>query len=111
LLEIADGAKLFYLPAPAFSQQEIDANIPANIRPALADLILAIEACDGSKEGFSSAFKTALAKHELKMPALAMPVRYALFATTQTPAIDAVLVILGKAETLQRLRRVLAAEN
>jgi len=45
------------------------------------------------------------------MPALAMPVRYALFATTQTPAIDAVLVILGKTETLKRLRGVLATEN
>jgi glutamyl-tRNA synthetase len=111
LLEIADGAKLFYLPAPAFSQQEIDANIPANIRPALADLITAFETSDGSKEGYSVAFKAVLAKHELKMPALAMPVRYALFATTQTPAIDAVLVILGKAETLQRLRRVLATKN
>jgi glutamyl-tRNA synthetase len=111
LLEIADGAKLFYMPAPAFSQHEIDVNIPANIRPALADLIAAFEASDGSKEGYSAAFKAVLAQHQLKMPALAMPVRYALFATTQTPAIDAVLVILGKAETVQRLRQVLAAEN
>jgi glutamyl-tRNA synthetase len=111
LIEIADGAKLFYLPAPAFSQHEIDSNIPANIRPALADLIAAFEASDGSKEGYSAAFKAVLAQHQLKMPALAMPVRYALFATIQTPAIDAVLVILGKAETLKRLRRVLAAEN
>lgn len=111
LIEIADGAKLFYLPAPAFSQQEIDVNIPVGIRPALADLITAFEASDGSKEGYSAAFKAVLAQHQLKMPALAMPVRYALFATTQTPAIDAVLVILGKAETLQRLRKVLATEN
>ena len=111
LLEIADGAKLFYLPAPALSRQEIDTNIPANIRPALTDLITTFEASDGSKEGYSAAFKAVLAQHQLKMPTLAMPVRYALFATTQTPAIDAVLVILGKAETLQRLRKVLATEN
>lgn len=111
LLEIADGAKLFYMPAPAFSQQEVDTNIPANIRPALTDLIAAFEASDGSKEGYSAAFKAVLAQHQLKMPALAMPVRYALFATTQTPAIDAVLVILGKAETVQRLRRALATKN
>ncbi|MDZ4057457.1 MAG: glutamate--tRNA ligase, partial [Polynucleobacter sp.] len=108
LIEIADGAKLFYLPAPDFSKDEIDANIPKHIRPAIQDLIHAIEAGDGSKESYSAAFKAVLAQHQLKMPALAMPVRYALFATTQTPAIDAVLVILGKEETLQRLKKVLA---
>ena len=108
LIEIADGAKLFYLPPPDFSKEEIDANISTSARAAIADLIVAIEGGDGSKEGYSAAFKAVLAQHQMKMPALAMPVRYALFATTQTPAIDAVLVILGKEETLRRLKNVLA---
>jgi glutamyl-tRNA synthetase len=41
----------------------------------------------------------------MKMPTLAMPVRYAMFATTQTPAIDAVISLIGKEETIHRLQR------
>jgi len=69
------------------------------------DLIKAIEVAEPKKEAYGAAFKQVLAQHQLKMPALAMPVRYALFATTQTPAIDSVLVVLGKEEVLKRLSK------
>lgn len=106
LIEIAEGAKLFYLPAPTQTPELIAANIPQTIVPALKNLLIALQDCEASKEGFSAAFKGVLSQHQLKMPALAMPVRYALFATTQTPAIDAVLVVLGKEEAIRRLSRV-----
>ena len=106
LIEIAEGAKLFYLPAPNLTAQQISENIPQSVVPALKDLILAIQNSEPSKEGYSAAFKQVLATHQLKMPALAMPVRYALFATTQTPAIDSVLVVLGKDEAVNRLSKV-----
>jgi glutamyl-tRNA synthetase len=47
--------------------------------------------------------KELLTKHALKMPALAMPVRHLMFATTQTPAIDAMMAIIGKEEVIRRL--------
>jgi len=106
LIEIAEGAKLFYSPAPELTAAQIAENIPNAIKPVIQDLIVAIEQADASKEAYSAAFKQVLAKHQLKMPALAMPVRYALFATTQTPAIDSVLVVLGKEESLKRLAKV-----
>jgi glutamyl-tRNA synthetase len=106
LIEIAEGAKLFYLPPPQLSNEQIAENISPAVLPALSDLIEAIRNADGSKESYSAAFKQVLAKHQLKMPALAMPVRYALFATTQTPAIDSVLVVLGKEEAINRLSKV-----
>lgn len=106
LIEIAEGAKLFYLPAPAHTSDQIAANIPKEIVPALQDLIKAIEAAQPSKEAYGSIFKQVLTHHQIKMPALAMPVRYALFSTTQTPAIDSVLVVLGKQEVLNRLSKV-----
>ena len=106
LIEIAEGAKLFYLPAPQLNAQQIAENIPQSVVPALKDLIEAIQNVEPSKEAYSAAFKQVLAKHQLKMPALAMPVRYALFATTQTPAIDSVLVVLGKEEAVNRLSKV-----
>jgi len=105
LIEIAEGAKLFYLPAPAHNPEQLAENIPSTVKPALLDLIKAIEVAEPKKEAYGAAFKQVLAQHQLKMPALAMPVRYALFATTQTPAIDSVLVVLGKEEVLKRLSK------
>jgi glutamyl-tRNA synthetase len=107
LIEIAQSAKLFYLPPPTPSAEHIAENIPQTIMPALQDLIKALENAEPSKEGYGAAFKQVLAQHQIKMPALAMPVRYALFATTQTPAIDSVLVVLGKDEAIKRLSKVL----
>jgi glutamyl-tRNA synthetase len=106
LIEIAEGAKLFYSPAPELSADQITENISESVIPALKDLIEAISDSEPSKEAYAAVFKEVLAKHQIKMPALAMPVRYALFATTQTPAIDSVLVVLGKEEVLKRLSKV-----
>ena len=107
LIEIAEAAKLFYLPAPELTPEQKTENISENIIPALKDLINAITAADPVKEAYAAAFKQILAKHQIKMPALAMPVRYAMFATTQTPAIDSVLVVLGKDEVVKRLSKVI----
>lgn len=110
LIEIAQGAKLFYAQAPshALAVDEFKANVKQEIVPALKDFIDAYIACDGTKPAIAAAFKEVLSKHGLKMPALAMPVRYLMFATTQTPAIDAVLSIMGKEEVVKRLKEGLA---
>jgi glutamyl-tRNA synthetase len=107
LIEIAEGAKLFYSPAPEHNAEQIAQNIPATIVPALKDLIDVLKVTNHNKEAYSAAFKQVLTQHQIKMPALAMPVRYALFATTQTPAIDSVLVVLGKDEAINRLSKVI----
>jgi glutamyl-tRNA synthetase len=54
----------------------------------------------------SDLVKSTLATHGLKMPQLAIPLRVAVAGTTQTPAIDAVLEILGKQTGLERLNSV-----
>jgi glutamyl-tRNA synthetase len=104
LIELAEGARLFYMDRPNLSVADRQTNIPESIHPVIRDLIADLEAGDGSKAAVSGAFKAVLAKHGLKMPALAMPVRYAMFATTQTPAIDAVISLIGIEETKQRLQ-------
>lgn len=110
LVEIAQGATMFYAAAPTHAQavDELKANVTEAILPALKDFIDAFSACDGTKPAIAAAFKEVLAKHGIKMPALAMPVRYLMFATTQTPAIDAVLSIMGKEEVVKRLKEGLA---
>lgn len=104
LVELAEGARMFYMDRPNHSVADRQVNIPESVHPVIRDLIAELEAGDGSKAAVSGAFKAVLTKHGLKMPALAMPVRYAMFATTQTPAIDAVISLIGIEETKQRLQ-------
>lgn len=107
LLEIVEGAKLFYQGRPQLNAEQIQANIPAAIVPVIAEFRELLKTQDAdTKEQVAAILKTVLAKHQLKMPALAMPIRYALFATTQTPALDAVIAILGKQEVIERLAKI-----
>jgi glutamyl-tRNA synthetase len=105
LIEIATGAKLFYMDAPVHDQhsEEFTHNVSVAIRPVINDFIEFLTISDGTKESIAKAMKEVLTKHALKMPALAMPVRYLMFATTQTPAIDAMMAIIGKEEVIRRL--------
>jgi glutamyl-tRNA synthetase len=107
LLEIVEGAKLFYQERPQLSTQQIQENIPDNVRPAITEFREALKSQEAqSKEQVAAILKATLTNHNLKMPALAMPIRYALFATTQTPALDAVIATLGKEEVIERLAKI-----
>jgi glutamyl-tRNA synthetase len=107
LLEIVEGAKLFYQERPQLSTQQIQENIPENVRPAITEFREALKSQETqSKEQVAAVLKAVLTNHNLKMPALAMPIRYALFATTQTPALDAVIATLGKEEVIERLAKI-----
>ncbi|SMC32740.1 glutamate--tRNA ligase [Polynucleobacter kasalickyi] len=105
LVEIAQGAKMFYATPPThqLDGEEFVKNVPPAVKPYIGDLVALIKATDGTKEQIAAAMKEVLAKHGIKMPVLAMPVRYLMFATTQTPAIDAVLSIMGSTEVEKRL--------
>jgi glutamyl-tRNA synthetase len=59
------------------------------------------------KESIADAIQQTLKQAAIKMPQLAIPVRVAVFGTTQTPGVDAMLTILGKSETLNRLNNAL----
>ncbi|MNT95544.1 Glutamate--tRNA ligase [compost metagenome] len=50
--------------------------------------------------------KAVLADRGLKMPQLAIPLRVAVTGQTQTPAVDAVLALLGKETVLKRLAAI-----
>ena len=46
-----------------------------------------------------------MAEHGLKMPQVAIPLRVAVLGVPQTPAIDAVLEVLGRGRVLARRAR------
>jgi glutamyl-tRNA synthetase len=69
----------------------------------LADFAKQAETIDWNRVEIAALIKSLLATHGLKMPQLAIPLRVAVAGTTQTPAIDAVLEILGKQTVLARI--------
>ncbi len=101
-VELAQAAMLFYrqpMPDAALVTQHItDA-----IRPALQDFTAACANVEWSKAAISAMMKETLAKHGLKMPQLAMPLRLLLTGQLQTPSIDAVIELFGREVVLARL--------
>nr|WP_315469705.1 glutamate--tRNA ligase [uncultured Undibacterium sp.] len=101
-VELAQAAMLFYrqpMPDAALVTQHItDA-----IRPALQDFTAACATVEWSKAAISAMMKETLAKHGLKMPQLAMPLRLLLTGQLQTPSIDAVIELFGREVVLARL--------
>lgn len=112
LNELADAVLPFYA-APHPSEELRAQHLTAMARSALADFadrLARIDAGEFSAETANTAMKEVLAARSLKMPQLAIPLRVALLGQTQSPAIDRVVAVLGKRETLRRLEAVLAAQ-
>ncbi|HWL29909.1 MAG TPA: glutamate--tRNA ligase, partial [Burkholderiaceae bacterium] len=96
LNQLADGAMLFcgpFTPASAELQSEY---LDDAARTVLADFAQKARALpEWSTEALGALIKSTLADHGIKMPKLGLPLRLAVTGQKQTPAIDAVLAILG----------------
>ena len=100
---LADWAVRFYADVLSAESDRAQHVIEA-ILPALEDLTQILAACDWNKEAIGAAFKQVLARHGLKMPQLAMPVRVLTMGVAHTPSVDAVLELLGREKVLARLK-------
>ncbi|OZB55148.1 MAG: glutamate--tRNA ligase, partial [Thiomonas sp. 15-63-373] len=98
---------LFYRPT-APDAAALEQHLGAQGKAAAADFLAQLTALhDWSREAISAALKSVLKQHGLKMPQLAMPVRLMVTGREQTPAVDAVLALLGRDTVVQRLEKYL----
>ena len=105
---LAEAATLFYVD-PSMNQQQRVTHHNQTVRPALLALRTELAGlAHWDRATLSAAIKKVLAESKLKMPQLAMPLRVLLTGREQTPAIDAVLELLGRDVVLSRLDRALA---
>ena len=106
--ELADAAVYFYraLEAPSGLKAQ---HYTRDIKPALIDLCERLASVEWTRESIAAAIKAVVAEHKLKFPRLAMPLRVMATGEAQTPAIDAVLELLGREEVLARLAKQLQA--
>jgi glutamyl-tRNA synthetase len=108
LEQLAEGAMLFCGPFDGAPAELAAQHLTDGAREALRDFLREAAGAEWTREALSAAIKRVLAARGLKMPQLAIPLRVAVTGQTQTPAIDAVLALLGKDKVLQRLERALA---
>lgn len=104
LEQLADACLLFCAAPAAADPALIDKHITAQAKAAVESFWHVAERTDWSAEQLSAAIKSTLQSHELKMPQLAIPLRLIVAGTTQTPAIDAVLALMGRERVGQQLR-------
>lgn len=106
LVELADEAEVYYADVhPA--QELLDAQLQPEVMPALCELTERFSEIDWQAPVIAATIKEVLAKHTLKMPKLAMPVRALLVGQTHTPSVDAVIALFPREVALARLKKYL----
>jgi glutamyl-tRNA synthetase len=110
LAEMADAAHYFYAdPTHATNVPTKFAEVMTDpVRSALPELLAAFESVEWNREAIGSAIKSVAAKCGLKTAQLMMAARALVTGEPQTPPIDAVLALLGRRHTIDRLHRGLA---
>ncbi|MGB4467496.1 MAG: glutamate--tRNA ligase [Azovibrio sp.] len=99
---LADALEVFYIdihPSPELLAQHLS----DEARPAIADFAVGLEQVAWETPAIAALIKATVARHGLKMPKLAMPLRVLLTGQTQTPSVDAVVSLIGRETALARL--------
>ena len=108
LNELADALRPF-IQAPQVAAELLAQHLTVPVRAALATLRGALaEVLPWESASIAVAIKETLAAHAMKMPQLAIPLRVVLLGQPQSPAIDAVLHLLGREAVCTRIDRALA---
>ena len=102
LSEMADAAHYFY-SAPHPAPEQLAQQISAANRPALIELQQEFAALDWQRDAIGAAIKAAAARHQLKPGQVMMPLRALVAGTPSTPAIDAVLALVGREAARSRI--------
>lgn len=107
LNQLATEAMLFCRPfTPAAPELQAE-QLTGEAKVLLADFAgRAAQLPEWSTNALDTLIKAMLADHGVKMPKLAIPLRVAVTGQKQTPAIGAVLAILGRDTVLQRLAAI-----
>ena len=108
LVAMADAAAYFY-QAPALAPAKAAELLTPAVRAAVADVARRLADVEWTREAIAALLKAVATEHKLKAGEVMMPVRWLATGTGHTPAIDAVLALLPRAEAQARLAQGLAS--
>jgi glutamyl-tRNA synthetase len=103
LADMAQAARYFYEAPTRKMVRDLGGNVTAAVRPALAQIVATFARIEWTREAIHAAIREAAAAHELKPPQVMMALRALVTGHAQTPAIDAVLALLGRDRTRARI--------
>ena len=107
MVEMARGAAFFYKKELEFDGKAVAKFLTEDKIPVFKALIRELEKNDEFNHAtIESAFEKVLKEFDLKLGKVAQPVRVALTGGTSSPSIFEVIEVLGKDETLRRLKNV-----
>ncbi len=95
LVAMADAAWYFYR-TPHVPVEKIAEQVNEGNRRALTELAESFATVEWTREALLAAVKATAANHGLKPPQIMMPLRMLVAGSTSTPAIDAVLYLIGR---------------
>ncbi|HEY3460050.1 MAG TPA: glutamate--tRNA ligase [Casimicrobiaceae bacterium] len=107
LVEMAEAAHYFYR-APSVDRVMLGGQLNDANRDALAELHEAFGTIAWERDAIGATIKAAASRHALKAPQVMMPLRALVAGSLKTPAIDAVLELVGRDATRERMARGLA---
>ena len=100
--ELADAAVYFFRSLDPSEELKAQ-HFTAEIKPVILVLREKLAQVDWDSHAIHDTIKAAAVTHGLKLPKVAMPLRVMVTGESQTPAINAVLELLGREETLKRM--------
>jgi len=105
LVEMAEGANFYYDDKITYNAKAAKKFLKPAIAEPLNLLIQALEALDVFDEpSLENAFKTVMAAAGMKLGKIAQPVRVALTGKTVSPGIFEMMIVLGPARVIARLK-------
>jgi len=109
LVEMAEGARIFYQPTANYDPQAVAKHLTAEIRSAFELLAQRLAQLPQWQPAELHQAIIATAEHfGLKLGKIAQPLRVALTGSTVSPPIDVTLALLGRERSLARLQYALA---
>jgi len=108
LVEMAEMARYFYCDVAtpdALRAQHLD----ERNRGALEELQREFATLPWERERIAATIKDAIGRHKLKPAQVMMPLRVLVAGSASTPAIDAVLALVGRERTVERIARGLGS--
>ncbi|HWK15670.1 MAG TPA: glutamate--tRNA ligase [Rhizobiaceae bacterium] len=109
LVELADGAQFLFAKRPLALDEKATTLLDADARNVIAGILPSLETVDDWSAASTESVVRAYAENAgLKLGKAAQPLRAALTGRSTSPGVFDVLAVLGKAESLARLRDQLA---
>jgi glutamyl-tRNA synthetase len=104
LVELIQGAEFLFTDGPRTLDEAAAKLLTPEARATLAGALPVLEATDWSTEALESAARDFAEQSGLKLGQVAQPLRAALTGKTSSPPLFAMLSLLGREESLVRLR-------